>query len=63
MKTLLAKLWQDRRGQDMTEYALIAGLVSTVTFAIVPEMLAVATHLDDLLRSLAVTVMGLATVN
>ena len=35
MKQLLLKLWRDDDGQDMVEYALIAGLISIVAFAAV----------------------------
>lgn len=31
-------LWNDRQGQDMVEYALIAGLVSTVAMALFPAI-------------------------
>ena len=30
------QIWSDRRGQDMIEYALIAGLVTVLAVAIVP---------------------------
>jgi Flp pilus assembly pilin Flp len=60
----LQKLWRgilrDKRGQDMTEYALIAGLLSTVTLAIVPEMLVVTGHLGDILKGVAQTIVELA---
>ena len=36
-------LWNNREGQDMAEYALIAGLVSAVAVAIFPAM--VSTHI------------------
>ncbi len=32
MKTLLRNLWNDDGGQDMVEYALIAGLISVVAY-------------------------------
>jgi Flp pilus assembly pilin Flp len=30
--------WKDRRGQDMVEYALMAGFVAVVAGAIMPEV-------------------------
>ena len=38
MKNLMKRLWQDQRGQDLTEYALLLVLLS----------LAAVTFLDDL---------------
>jgi pilus assembly protein Flp/PilA len=35
MKALLVRLWKDDAGQDMVEYALIAGLISIVAFGAV----------------------------
>ncbi len=32
---MLRKIWNDDNGQDMVEYALIAGLISVVAFAAV----------------------------
>jgi Flp pilus assembly pilin Flp len=42
-KTSLNDIWTDQRGQDMTEYALIAGLLTSVTCALVPEMMSPVT--------------------
>jgi Flp pilus assembly pilin Flp len=38
MKTLLLRLrvWKDRRGQDLIEYALMAGFVAVAAGAIMP---------------------------
>ena len=33
---LLGRIWDDRRGQDMIEYALLAGFVAFVGAAILP---------------------------
>jgi len=46
---MILKLWQDRRGQDMTEYALIAGMVTTIAVAIVPEMFSIVEHVVEVL--------------
>jgi len=51
MTTLLANLWADRRGQDMTEYALIGGMVSSIAVAIVPELFAIVQHVGAVLLS------------
>jgi Flp pilus assembly pilin Flp len=32
----LAKIWKDRRGQDLIEYALMAGFVAVAAGAIMP---------------------------
>jgi pilus assembly protein Flp/PilA len=36
MKRLLLRLWIDRRGQDLIEYALMAGFVAVAAGAIMP---------------------------
>ena len=51
MTFLLANLWRDRRGQDMTEYALIGGLVASIAVAIVPELFAIVGHVGEVLLS------------
>ena len=40
MKILLLqlKIWRDRRGQDLVEYALMAGLVAVAAGAIMPNL-------------------------
>lgn len=35
MKQLLRNMWRDDDGQDIVEYALIAGLVSIVAFTLI----------------------------
>ena len=37
-KTSLAKLFSDRKGQDLIEYALMAGFVAVVAGAIMPSV-------------------------
>ena len=51
MTSLLANLWCDRRGQDITEYALIGGLVASIAAAIVPELISLIVHVDGVLGS------------
>jgi len=49
---MLRKLWFDERGQDVTEYALIAAFVSAAAMAISPAILAVALYLGQSMRVL-----------
>jgi len=51
MTFLVANLWRDQRGQDFTEYALIAGLVSCIAVGMVPEMLSIGGHINGVLLS------------
>jgi Flp pilus assembly pilin Flp len=62
MATLLTKLWNDKRGQDFTEYALIGGLVACVSVGIVPEMIAITAHIEELLLSALQACIQLATL-
>ena len=48
---MILKLWRDQRGQDMTEYALIGGMVASIAVAIVPEMFAIVEHVGEVLLS------------
>ena len=48
---MILKLWQDRCGQDITEYALIGGMVSSIAVAIVPEMFSIVEHVGEVLLS------------
>ena len=45
------KLWRDQRGQDVTEYALIGGMVASIAVAIVPELFAIVQHVGEVLLS------------
>ncbi|MBZ5612012.1 MAG: Flp family type IVb pilin [Acidobacteriia bacterium] len=36
LSTVLARIWRDRRGQDLIEYALMAGFVAVAAGAIMP---------------------------
>jgi Flp pilus assembly pilin Flp len=51
MEILLNNLWRDRRGQDLTEYALVGGLAATVAVAIMPDMFSIIGHVSELLYS------------
>jgi len=44
-------LWKDQRGQDMTEYALIGGMVASIAVAIVPELFSIVEHVGAVLLS------------
>ena len=37
MRTRLIQFWRNRRGQDLIEYALLAGLVAMAAGAIMPS--------------------------
>jgi pilus assembly protein Flp/PilA len=52
MKTLLVqlKVWKDRRGQDLIEYALMAGFVAVAAGAIMPS---VATSISTIFSEVA----------
>jgi pilus assembly protein Flp/PilA len=48
---LKAKTLRDTRGQDLIEYALMAGFVSTAAGAFLPGIGRTADHLMDLVRN------------
>jgi Flp pilus assembly pilin Flp len=62
MASLLTRLWQDRRGQDITEYALIGGLVATVAVAIIPDMFSIVAHIEETLITVLQSAVDAATV-
>jgi len=62
MANLLSKIWHDQRGQDMTEYALIAGLMATMAIAVVPEVMSIALHIVALLQNVAQIAMNAASL-
>ena len=62
MASLLTRLWQDRRGQDITEYALIGGLVATLAVAIIPDMFSIVTHIEETLMTVLDSAVDAATV-
>lgn len=39
MHSLLKQLWQDQTGQDLVEYALIAGFVATGSAVLLPTII------------------------
>jgi Flp pilus assembly pilin Flp len=47
------QLWQDQKGQDMVEYALISGLIASTVIAVVPPMVSIAMHIVELLQKVA----------
>jgi Flp pilus assembly pilin Flp len=57
MTDLLRNIWRNQQGQDMTEYALIAGLLTSVTCALVPDVTSVAGHIIVVLQTAAETAM------
>jgi Flp pilus assembly pilin Flp len=52
-KLRIEELWKDQRGQDMTEYALISGMVASTVIAVVPPMVSIAMHIVELLQKVA----------
>ena len=53
---LLVRLWRDRRGQDLVEYALMAGFVALAAGAIMPN---VATSISSIFSEIG-SVMTIA---
>ncbi len=53
----LMRAWRDRRGQDLIEYALMAGFVAVAAGAIMPQ---VATSISTIFSSVA-SVMSAAS--
>ena len=62
MASLLTRFWQDRRGQDFTEYALIGGLVATLAVAIIPDMFSIVTHIEETLMTVLDSAVDAATL-
>ena len=54
------QLWQDQKGQDMVEYALISGLIASTVIAVVPPMVSIAMHIVELLDKVAQIAMNAA---
>ncbi|HEY2016295.1 MAG TPA: Flp family type IVb pilin [Bryobacteraceae bacterium] len=38
MQTYLSEFWTDTRGQDLVEYALMAGMVAIAAVAAIPQL-------------------------
>lgn len=60
MEILLNNLWRDRRGQDLTEYALMGGMMASVAVAVTPDMFAIVAHVSELLFSVLQSAVGVA---
>jgi Flp pilus assembly pilin Flp len=60
MKNLILKLmvWKDRRGQDLIEYALMAGFVAVAAGAIMPG---VASSISTIFSKIASVMSAAAT--
>ena len=60
MKNLLLqmKIWRDRKGQDLIEYALMAGFVAVAAGAIMPG---VATSISTIFSKIASVMSGAAS--
>jgi Flp pilus assembly pilin Flp len=60
MKNLLLqmKIWKDRKGQDLIEYALMAGFVAVAAGAIMPG---VATSISTIFSKIASVMSNSAT--
>ena len=60
MKNLLLqlKVWKDRKGQDLIEYALMAGFVAVAAGAIMPG---VATSISTIFSKIASVMSGAAS--
>ena len=54
------KIWSDRRGQDLIEYALMAGFVAVVAGAIMPD---VATSISTIFSKIASTMTEAAATS
>ena len=52
------KIWKDRKGQDLIEYALMAGFVAVAAGAIMPG---VATSISTIFSKIASVMSGAAT--
>ena len=57
---LHAKIWVDTRGQDLIEYALMAGFVAVAAGAIMPG---VATSISTIFSSIASTMTAAAATS
>lgn len=54
----LNKIWKDKRGQDLIEYALMAGFVAVAAGAIMPN---VAQSISTIFSSIASVMTGAAS--
>ena len=60
MENFHKNLWRDRRGQDLTEYALMGGLMAAVAAAIMPDMFSIVAQVNQLLLSVLQSALGVA---
>lgn len=58
--TLKLKIWKDRRGQDMVEYALMAGFLVCASAYTLPE---VAMSISNILTTVITMLGGSGTVS
>jgi len=56
--SLKLKIWKDTQGQDLAEYALMAGFLAAASGFTLPEL---ASSISNVL-STVVTIMGMGTV-
>jgi len=61
-KLRIEELWKDQKGQDMTEYALISGMIASTIIAVVPPMVSIAMHIVELLQKVAEIAMNAASL-
>lgn len=52
IQNFIAALSQNRRGQDLIEYALLAGFVASCAASCFPAIMAVGTRLDQVMATL-----------
>jgi Flp pilus assembly pilin Flp len=57
---LKLKIWSDNRGQDLIEYALMAGFVSVAAAAIMPG---ISTSISTIFSSIASTMTAAAATS
>lgn len=62
MASVLVTLWRNRRGQELTEYALVGGLVACVAVAILPDMFAIVEHVGAVLVAVLQAAVDIATL-
>jgi Flp pilus assembly pilin Flp len=58
--SVLRGIWDDERGQDMTEYALVGAFVAAAAMAVSPAVYAVAMYLGQSIRILDVSLAVIA---
>ena len=62
MVLLLANIWRDRRGQDLTEYALMGGLLASIAVGVAPEIFSIAGHINSVLLAVTQAAADIATL-